>query len=144
MSDPGSNYLKRNCFFYKDARVHYVVLKQQPHHTHPPHHTHHNKGCVLPAKENVMPRKTRNKQQKNLLLPQDPTVCQTPPTTTKHPFIALSPQPHVAVVLKLERFVPTGTYFIDIPPLSNSPRNMRSGSKSLLLTPPKQPMRAIP
>ncbi|WP_207346480.1 hypothetical protein, partial [Arthrobacter sp. E3] len=33
VSDPGSNILKRNCFLYKDARVHYVVLKQQPHHT---------------------------------------------------------------------------------------------------------------
>jgi hypothetical protein len=37
-SDPGSSFSQRNCFFYKDARVHYVVLKQQPHHTRPTRH----------------------------------------------------------------------------------------------------------
>ena len=34
-SDPGS-IISKKLLLYKDARVHYVVLKQQPHHT--PHH----------------------------------------------------------------------------------------------------------
>jgi hypothetical protein len=34
VSDPGFiSYSQRNCFLIKDARVHYVVLKQQPLHT---------------------------------------------------------------------------------------------------------------
>jgi hypothetical protein len=33
-SDPGS-IISKKLLLYKDARVHYVVLKQQPHHTLP-------------------------------------------------------------------------------------------------------------
>ncbi|WP_207346508.1 hypothetical protein, partial [Arthrobacter sp. E3] len=40
------------------------------------------------------------------------------------------------VVLKPGRQISIIDYFIDIPPLSNSPRNMRPGNESLLLTPP--------
>ena len=47
-----------------------------------------------------------------------------------------SPHPRRVAVLISDRLVPAGTYFIDIPPLSNSPENERFGSESLLLAPP--------
>jgi hypothetical protein len=44
-SDPGS-IISKKLLLYKDARVHYVVLKQQPHHTHPTHPTHTQSACA--------------------------------------------------------------------------------------------------
>jgi hypothetical protein len=68
--DPGSYSWK--LLLIKDARVHYVVLKQQPQTTHPTHNM--RDRCS---------QETRNKQtrgQTPALLPQDPTVCQTLPS----------------------------------------------------------------
>ena len=64
-SDPGS-IISKKLLLYKDARVHYVVLKQQPHHT--PNHQKHQPPQPLPkektmetstAQRPVMRRKTR-------------------------------------------------------------------------------------
>jgi len=44
-SDPGS-IISKKLLLYKDARVHYVVLKQQPHHTRPTHPTHTQSACA--------------------------------------------------------------------------------------------------
>src|SRR6478752_2376686 len=115
--DPGSYSWK--LLLIQDARVHYVVLKQQPHTTHPTH------TCV-----DRHGRETRNKQTHQntthtpkgedsepvALLPQDPTVCQTqkPPhhhahrsrTTTKAGFV-------------LGKDTTTQRpLFVDIPPMS--------------------------
>lgn len=73
--DPGSYSWK--LLLIKDARVHYVVLKQQPRTTHPTHNP--PKGANA---HDRCSQETRNKQapgSKTLpaLLPQDPTVCQT-------------------------------------------------------------------
>ena len=72
--DPGSYSWK--LLLIKDARVHYVVLKQQPRTTHPTHAPRKGKQpCDRRSQE------TRNKQTRKVtlpvLLPQDPTVCQT-------------------------------------------------------------------
>ena len=83
-TDPGSYSWK--LLLIKDARVHYVVLKQQPRTTHPTHTT--RKGRYA---HDRCSQETRNKQTHNpathpymgnadqamVLLPQDPTVCQT-------------------------------------------------------------------
>ena len=76
-SDPGSYSWK--LLLIKDARVHYVVLKQQPQTTHPTHTT-----CAIGAarkpETNKPGKPPRPKpQQPPALLPQDPTVCQTLP-----------------------------------------------------------------
>lgn len=70
-TDPGSYSWK--LLLIKDARVHYVVLKQQPRTTHPTR-THKRANRVLAAAgkpETQVPGKTP------VLLSQDPTVCQT-------------------------------------------------------------------
>ena len=77
--DPGSYSWK--LLLIKDARVHYVVLKQQPRTTHPTHTT--RKGaetCMIGAAR----KPETNKPGRNppALLPQDPTVCQTLPGDT--------------------------------------------------------------
>ena len=134
------SFSQRNCFLIKDARVHYVVLKQQPQpHTPPPEHrttppTQVGVSNQYAPSGSVMCRKPGN-QQLSLLF-QDPTVCQTPPTTTQQSLMNFSSQPQRDGVLDSDRHAPAGTYFIDIPPLSNSPRNIRSGNESLLLAPP--------
>jgi hypothetical protein len=77
-TDPGSYSWK--LLLIKDARVHYVVLKQQPQTTHP---THNPRRATM---HDRCSQETRNKQtrKKNppALLPQDPTVCQTLNRTT--------------------------------------------------------------
>jgi hypothetical protein len=80
--DPGSYSWK--LLLIKDARVHYVVLKQQPRTTHPTHFT-----CVLgaarkpetnvPTPQPRTPPEGRTRGRAMVLLPQDPTVCQTLP-----------------------------------------------------------------
>jgi hypothetical protein len=80
-TDPGSYSWK--LLLIKDARVHYVVLKQQPHTTHPTHFT-----CVLDAARKP---ETQVPGSPPVLLPQDPTVCQTlnrpspPPHRSRQP-----------------------------------------------------------
>jgi hypothetical protein len=115
----GSRFIKRNCCMTQtntqrrlpvsDARVHYVVLKQQPRTT-PPHTHRPPKEGNSHARTDHAARKTGNTQTRNTkhptltghaphataLLPQDPTVCQTrkpacpPPApfqdTRKHPY----------------------------------------------------------
>lgn len=129
------SFSQRNCFLIKDARVHYVVLKQQPHHTHPHQQTPKCLSSVSPSCAGNQAQHNSNPKEGTLLF-QDPTVCQTPPTTTQQSLMNFSSHPQRDGVLDSDRHVPAGTYFIDIPPLSNSPRNMRSGNESLLLTPP--------
>lgn len=75
--DPGSYSWK--LLLIKDARVHYVVLKQQPQTTHPTHTT-----CMIGAarkpetnKPGKQPAPQPQYQPLPALLPQDPTVCQT-------------------------------------------------------------------
>ena len=149
-------YSKEITFLYKDARVHYVVLKQQPHHTHPHHSTNQTppkkmeNTQSLPTSGSVMCRNSWTNQ------PPTPTHTKKRGTSEKGDFVVpgpnsvpntthptnttlddLFPTPTKAdVVLGSDCLVPAGTYFIDIPPLSNPPRNMRSRHESLLLTPP--------
>ena len=91
-----------------------------------------------------MCRKPETNQHKKVLLPQDPTVCQTPPTTTKQPLMKRSPHPLKVAVLISDRPVPTGTYFIDIPPLSSTPRNFRSRNALFSSHPQQFSMRKTP
>src|SRR6478609_3501666 len=55
----------------QDARVHYVVLKQQPHTTHPTH-----TKCAETSWQGNQ-KQTNPGEKTPALLPQDPTVCQT-------------------------------------------------------------------
>jgi hypothetical protein len=119
-TDPGSYSWK--LLLIKDARVHYVVLKQQPQTTHP---THNPRRATM---HDRCSQETRNKQTRKkkppALLPQDPTVCQTLPSGTvpaafqdtlshqgkKHPYS----QPVRA----------TRHLFVDIPPMSTRRRTI--------------------
>jgi hypothetical protein len=77
--DPGSYSWK--LLLIKDARVHYVVLKQQPRTTHPTHPPPNAGNRVIGAArkpETNVPRTGKNSPPP-VLLPQDPTVCQTLP-----------------------------------------------------------------
>ena len=89
------SFSQRNCFLIKDARVHYVVLKQQPQpHTNPTHaaptntnpqrertpakhHTQAVRSCEGNQKQTT-PHPPPQGSRKEPLLLQDPTVCQTP------------------------------------------------------------------
>lgn len=71
-----------------------------PPHTPPPESTHPRNTSPktrsrtpAPPHGSVMCRKPETNQHKKVLLPQDPTVCQTPPTTTKQPLMKRSPHP---------------------------------------------------
>ena len=139
------SFSQRNCFLIKDARVHYVVLKQQPHHTptpptrHTQKHAPHSekKGHVRETRKSTPPPKggrccSRTQQCAKRII----TI------TTNNPYDSF-PAPQRVLYLNQEASSRSKDYFIDIPPLSNPPRNFRSRSRSLLLTPPTQPMRAI-
>ena len=143
-------YSKEITFLYKDARVHYVVLKQQPHHTHPHHSTNQTPPTKMentqstPRSSSVMPRNTKDQpthtspppphtvqkkkqDKKGPLLLQDPTVCQTPHHhTTNNPKRFVPTHPQRGAVLKPGRQLSIIDYFIDIPPLSSPPGNKRS------------------
>ena len=117
--DPGSYSWK--LLLIKDARVHYVVLKQQPRTTHPTH-------APLPKEKPTVharcSQETRNKQTPGklpspVLLPQDPTVCQTlnrptPPRTVPGP-----PQERIRT---RHTGKTTRPLFADIPPVSTRRR----------------------
>ena len=79
--DPGSYSWK--LLLIKDARVHYVVLKQQPQTTHPTH-TNMRDRCSQETRNKQTRKHTTAKTmiRSTALLPQDPTVCQT----LNHPF----------------------------------------------------------
>ena len=82
-TDPGSYSWK--LLLIKDARVHYVVLKQQPQTTHPTHNPQREPTCMIGAARKPETNKTRQNKPATqkvttrppALLPQDPTVCQT-------------------------------------------------------------------
>jgi hypothetical protein len=87
-TDPGSYSWK--LLLIKDARVHYVVLKQQPRTTHPTHQPppKEQPPRMIGAARKPETNKTHNptthptsgkRGRAMVLLPQDPTVCQTPP-----------------------------------------------------------------
>ena len=85
-TDPGSYSWK--LLLIKDARVHYVVLKQQPRTTHPTRAptkgTNRMIGAARKPETQVPQPAPRTPQTGNaagavVLLPQDPTVCQTLP-----------------------------------------------------------------
>src|SRR6476620_6773446 len=88
--DPGSYSWK--LLLIKDARVHYVVLKQQPQTTHPTHTTPTKRAetCMIDAArkpetnkpETNTPQPVSPDASLPALLPQDPTVCQTLPGKT--------------------------------------------------------------
>ena len=119
--DPGSYSWK--LLLIKDARVHYVVLKQQPRTTHPTHTT-----CMIGAARKPETNKPRKQpapqpqyQPLPALLPQDPTVCQT----LNHPI----PPPHRSQTGIRRQPVRTGhrrttrqPLFVDIPPMSTRRR----------------------
>ena len=89
-----------------DARVHYVVLKQQPRTTHPrTNHPHQKEGTATTHKDHAARKpETPNPEHGTqptqathhipALLPQDPTVCQTrkPARPAPHPFPQHPPQ----------------------------------------------------
>ena len=113
-TDPGSYSWK--LLLIKDARVHYVVLKQQPRTTHPTHTT-----CMIGAArkpETHKPAPLPTKGRTTALLPQDPTVCQTlnhrtPPAPFQEP-------PKRRTVLSTGKT--RQPLFVDIPPLSTRRR----------------------
>jgi hypothetical protein len=72
--DPGSYSWK--LLLIKDARVHYVVLKQQPRTTHPTHTPKQGNHAIGAARKPETNNPGRTKPSP-VLLPQDPTVCQT-------------------------------------------------------------------
>ena len=73
--DPGSYSWK--LLLIKDARVHYVVLKQQPQTTHPTHNPHQREPTVRSMQPGNQKQTNPGKSPSPALLPQDPTVCQT-------------------------------------------------------------------
>jgi hypothetical protein len=107
-TDPGSYSWK--LLLIKDARVHYVVLKQQPRTTHPTHprqsRTTHVIGAARKPETNVP-----GKSPSPVLLPQDPTVCQTLPNNHKPP--AFQDQPSKEEPARTnQRSMPPGTYLL--------------------------------
>jgi len=73
----------------QDARVHYAVLKQQPHHHHPHPHTPQRRRTrcfewLGTTRNNTPPPPRTNAPGMTGLLFQDPTVCQRPPHHPDH------------------------------------------------------------
>ena len=122
---------QRNCFLIKDARVHYVVLKQQPHHTptrqkHPTTPPTRKNHRTPPGRRPCAGNQETN-QHANVSLSQDPTVCQTHNNQTpNNPQRSVPTRPRGDAVLKPGSQAPIIGCFVDIPPLSNPPRNNRS------------------
>ncbi len=154
-SDPGS-IISKKLLLYKDARVHYVVLKQQPHHTPshqdtdhepPPKSSHANQhrvavGCVRETRNKTTPPTPKQERRNRCCLRTQQCAKHITTHATTNPYSSFPTIPEGIVVLEPGHQLPIISYFIDIPPLSNLPRNKRSRSKSLLLIPPTQPMRA--
>ena len=143
-SDKIQVHISWKLLLIKDARVHYVVLKQQPHTTHP---THAERVCSMqpgnqkqtkptPPTPRHAPHKRGPAEDADAmaLLPQDPTVCQTlnrtyPPrhrskTTSEDMNPYLTPG-------KTQR-----PLFADIPPVSTRRRTSVCATGVLLTTPP--------
>ena len=118
--DPGSYSWK--LLLIKDARVHYVVLKQQPQTTHPTHTNAHVTGAARKPETNK-PRKQPAPQPQYqplpALLPQDPTVCQTLPTSPDHQRSTALPEGRTRTNTTVRA---TRHLFVDIPPMSTRRR----------------------
>lgn len=116
-TDPGSYSWK--LLLIKDARVHYVVLKQQPRTTHPTHTT-----CMTGAARKPETNKPATPPRKNgtgttALLPQDPTVCQTLNHPSHTSTLPGTPTKEGTVLSTRKDRQPL---FADIPPLSTRRR----------------------
>ena len=129
-TDPGSYSWK--LLLIKDARVHYVVLKQQPRTTHPTR-THKKANRVLAAAgkpETQVPGKNPG-----------PVVSGPNSVPNTKPLI---PLPHRSRTRPLKReqhpyWVPAGNrrpLFVDIPPVSTRRRTCVCATGVLLTTPP--------
>ena len=137
-TDPGSYSWK--LLLIKDARVHYVVLKQQPQTTHP---THAN-VCARCSQETrntsptpppgLLPRKG-TPDDAMVLLPQDPTVCQTlnRPYPPRHRSRTTTPKGKDPYWVPGKNRRPL---FVDIPPVSTRRRTYVCATGVLLTTPP--------
>ena len=120
---------QRNCFLIKDARVHYVVLKQQPHHT----PTRQKHPTTPPTRKNHRTPPGRrpcagNQETNNSRCCSRTQQCAKR-ITTRHPTTHNGPFQHGPegdAVLKPGSQAPIIGCFVDIPPLSNPPRNNRS------------------
>jgi hypothetical protein len=117
-TDPGSYSWK--LLLIKDARVHYVVLKQQPRTTHPTHapapKDQNNRvigAARKPETNNPTPQPPGPKAGScaMVLLPQDPTVCQTLPSGS-HRRTFQDPDPEGNPIRTCCRPVPPGTYLL--------------------------------
>ena len=120
--DPGSYSWK--LLLIKDARVHYVVLKQQPQTTHPTHTNAHVTGAARKPETNK-PRKQPAPQPQYqplpALLPQDPTVCQTLNHPSHTSTLPGTPTKEGTVLSTGKDRQPL---FADIPPLSTRRRTI--------------------
>ena len=89
-------YSKEITFLYKDARVHYVVLKQQPHHTHPHHSTNQTPPTKMentqstPRSSSVMPRNTKDQPTPHLT----PTPTHSAEEETRQKGAVVAPGPN--------------------------------------------------
>ena len=94
-SDPGS-IISKKLLLYKDARVHYVVLKQQPHHTHPHHSTNQTPPTKMentqstPRSSSVMPRNTKDQPTPHLT----PTPTHSAEEETRQKRVVVAPGPN--------------------------------------------------
>ena len=133
-TDPGSYSWK--LLLIKDARVHYVVLKQQPRTTHPTHTT-----CMIGAArkpETQVPEPPRPKPQQPGPVASGPnSVPNTkPPITSPAPF---QDHPHFQRKHRGPYWVPAKNrrpLFVDIPPVSTRRRTIVCATGVLLTTPP--------
>ena len=118
-TDPGSYSWK--LLLIKDARVHSVVLKQQPRTTHPTHTNMHDR-CSQETRNtqtrNPHPHKKKG-QDITALLPQDPTVCQTLNHPSHTSTLPGTPTKEGTVLSTGKDRQPL---FADIPPLSTRRR----------------------
>ena len=125
---------KNKILVLQDARVHYTVPKQQPHHTHHQHHTPQKdastcrlRPCAGQTRKNKNPTTTHPTQSAKQatarsLLFQDPTVCQK--TTHTHEQPPFPEPPGHKFPAARTRSPPTNDgqpQFVDIPPLSTRP-----------------------
>jgi hypothetical protein len=103
--DPGSYSWK--LLLIKDARVHYVVLKQQPRTTHPTHQPppKEKPPCMIDAArkpETNKPGTGTKHSPRPALLPQDPTVCQTLNRAAPAPAVPQQPPPQRRTTIRTE------------------------------------------
>jgi len=117
-TDPGSYSWK--LLLIKDARVHYVVLKQQPRTTHPTHTT-PEKGSNHAIGAARKPE-TQVPGSPPVLLPQDPTVCQTLPNDSYQRTFQDAHPPKGTKCPYLPPACAARHLFVDIPPVSTRRR----------------------